>query len=181
MAKRTSRKASSSKLKTDETTVKKIKAPEAQKEGVKKPRTRKANPLVSNEDKSAQETAVAKREKPVKKKATPAVVEKELIAAKKADKTVPKKAPASNAKKERGNRPLIRKAAPADAANKPALRSVYSNSKYTLLVLGFGSDFNTRKSMVIFSDLLTGQVHTIALSLWKRWKLKEVKKINTET
>ena len=65
--------------------------------------------------------------------------------------------------------------------NKPSLRSVYSNSKYTLLPLGFATDFKTNQQVIIFSDLATGLVHTIALSGWNRWKLKEVKKINTET
>lgn len=67
------------------------------------------------------------------------------------------------------------------ANNKPSLRAVYSNSKYTLLPLGFATDFKTQKEVIIFSELQTGKVHTVALSVWNRWKLKEVKKINTET
>ena len=65
--------------------------------------------------------------------------------------------------------------------NRPSLRAVYSNKSYTLLPLGFATDFATKTDMVIFSNLSTGAVHTTALSVWKRWKLKEVKKINTET
>lgn len=65
--------------------------------------------------------------------------------------------------------------------NRPSLRSVYSNSMLTLLPLGFATEFKTKKCMVIFSDLANGQVHTIALSVWNRWKLQEAKKINAET
>ena len=70
---------------------------------------------------------------------------------------------------------------PKNELKKPNLRSVYSNSKNTLMPLGFGSDFNTKKCVVIFSDLLTGKVYTTALSAWNRLKLKEVKEINTLT
>lgn len=72
-------------------------------------------------------------------------------------------------------------AAPIKDSNKPGLRAVYSNSKHTLLPLGFATDFKTKKPVVIFSDLATAQVHTVALAVWNRWRLKEVKKINTET
>lgn len=65
--------------------------------------------------------------------------------------------------------------------NRPGLRTVYSNKTHTLLPLGFATDFTTKVQMVIFSDLATGEVHTTGLSTWKRWKLKEVKSINTET
>ena len=83
---------------------------------------------------------------------------------------------------------LIKKTAKARAAapkkedlKKPALRTIYSNSKYTLMTLGFGSDFKTKKCVVIFSDLPTGQVHTTTLSVWNRMKLKEVKDIKPQT
>lgn len=59
--------------------------------------------------------------------------------------------------------------------NKPALRTIYRNSRHTLMTLGFGTDFKTKKCVVIFSDLPTGQVHTTTLSLWNRMKLKEFK------
>ncbi|WP_017729748.1 hypothetical protein [Nafulsella turpanensis] len=65
--------------------------------------------------------------------------------------------------------------------NRPSLRAVYSNKKQTLLPLGFATDFSTKTPVVIFSDLTTGNVYTVSLAIWKRWKLKEVKKINTET
>lgn len=81
-------------------------------------------------------------------------------------KSAPKKAAESPAKKE---------------GSKPGLRSVYSNSRHTLLPLGFATDFKTNSPVVIFSNLSTGQVHTTPLTAWNRWKLKEVKKINTET
>lgn len=63
---------------------------------------------------------------------------------------------------------------------KPGLRSIYSNSKHTLMTLGFGSDFKTKKCVVIFSDLPTGQVHTTTLAVWNRMKLKEVKDIKPQ-
>ena len=62
----------------------------------------------------------------------------------------------------------IKKAKTIKEDNKPGLRSVYSNSKYTLLPLGFATDFKTNQQVIIFSDLATGQVHTIALSGWNR-------------
>lgn len=64
--------------------------------------------------------------------------------------------------------------------NLPDLRVVYSNSKYILLPLGMATDFKSKKAVVIFTDITSGQVHTIALSVWNRWKLKEVKKVSTE-
>lgn len=175
MAKRTSKKSTSSVLQKEEPAIKETALAEPKKEEIKKPRAKKVRSEVTKKDKPASKSADTKKEKPATKKPS-------TIAAKeKAEKKpVAKKATSTEAKKERVNRPAVRKSASVNAA-KPALRSVYSNSKYTLLVLGFGSDFNTKKSVVIFSDLQTGQVHTIALALWNRWKLKEVKKINTET
>lgn len=99
-------------------------------------------------------------------KAKPEEPKKPVELKEKVKKSSPKKATPIGSKKE---------------VNKPNLRSIYSNSKNTLMPLGFGSDFKTKKCVVIFSDLLTGQVHTAALSVWNRLKLKEVKKINPQT
>lgn len=102
----------------------------------------------------------------------------------KTKQSTPKKASRATAVKKKPKSSSTKKAAPLKSkaeTPKPGLRSVYSNSKHTLLPLGFATDFKTKKNVVIFSDLSTGQVHTILLSQWNRWKLKEVKKINTET
>lgn len=97
----------------------------------------------------------------------------------------PKKVVVKNSRPGQQTRPNRSKKADAPETKtggvKPGLRSVYSNSRHTLLPLGFATDFKSGKPVVIFSDLATGQVHTAALSVWNRWKLKEVKKINTET
>ena len=175
MAKRTSKKSVSSVFQKEEPAIKETALAEPKKEEIKKPREKKVRSGVTKKEKPAIESADVKKGKPAAKK--PATIASKEKAEK---KPVVKKATSKEAKKERVNRPAIQKASSVNAA-KPTLRSVYSNSKYTLLVLGFGSDFNTRKSVVIFSDLQSGQVHTIALALWNRWKLKEVKKINTET
>lgn len=122
----------------------------------------------------AQNNRLSSTKNPKEKKNT-----KDKLSSTKAVKAVP----AKPVKKQAGNT-NSGKAAPAARikdGNKPGLRSVYSNSKHTLLPLGFATDFKTKKPVVIFSDLATGQVHTVALSVWNRWKLKEVKKINTET
>lgn len=91
--------------------------------------------------------------------------------------------PKKEAKKppsQKSPRPVKKSVAvePKNELKKPSLRAVYSNSKNTLLPLGFGSDFKTKKCVVIFSDLSNGQVHTTALSVWNRMKLKEVKDVN---
>jgi FKBP-type peptidyl-prolyl cis-trans isomerase len=163
MAKRTSKKVSSPEHKKEDPAIKKVTPAKAKKEGIKKPLPKKES------------TAEAKIKIAATKKATPLAVKKRIE-----KKLVSKKTASAEAKEEKLNNSAIRKSSSVNA-NKPTLRSVYSNSKYTLMVLGFGSDFNTKKTVVIFSDLLTAQVHTIALSSWNRWKLKEVKKINTET
>lgn len=167
MAKKISKKASSPVIQKEEPAIKETTSTEAKKEIQKKSRLKKINIVESKEE--------IKKRTPTPKKATAVKAKNE-----RGKKIVSKKAVSAKAKKESVNPPAVRKTT-SEKANKPALRSVYSNSKYTLMVLGFGSDFNTKKSVVIFSDLLTGQVHTIALALWNRWKLKEVKKINTET
>lgn len=110
------------------------------------------------------------------KKTAPTAVKKEK-------KTAVPKEP-ENVKTPRTSKPkptAAKKIVARKEDNKPSLRAVYSNNKYTLLPLGFATDFKTNQQIIIFSDLATGQVHTIALSGWNRWKLKEVKKINTET
>lgn len=117
---------------------------------------KKAKNKVNNKKSSA---AAAAKPKPAAPKKKPE--KKETVR-----KAAPKKAAASPAKKD---------------GSKPGLRSVYSNSRHTLLPLGFATDFKTNSPVVIFSNLSTGQVHTIPLTAWNRWKLKEVKKINTET
>lgn len=187
MAKRTSKKASS---------------PESIKKGdaVKKSIVSENNSAEAVEEKAVKLRSKSKKtgpaiSRPAKSKKKAAVVdladmEKSKIASRKAARgakvkagkgePIKKPSTAGNGKMAKGSQPAVRKATTLSAV-KPALRAVYSNSKYTLLVLGFGSDFQTKKSMVIFSDLLNGQVYTIALSVWNRWKLREVKKINTET
>ena len=92
-------------------------------------------------------------------------------------KSKQKNTPPKKEKKE------IKKRSPGPKAelSKPSLRSIYSNSKNTFIPLGFGSDYKTKKCVVIFSDLLTGQVHTTALALWNKLKLKEVKELNPQT
>lgn len=167
MAKRISKKANSSVPQKEEPAIKDTTSAEAKKEIQKKSRLKKVTIVESKEE--------IKKRTPTSKKTTAIKAKNES-----GKKTVSKKAVSAKAKKESVNPPATRKTT-LERANKPVLRSVYSNSKYTLMVLGFGSDFNTKKGVVIFSDLLTGQVHTIALALWNRWKLKEVKKINTET
>lgn len=114
-------------------------------------------------------------EKPVKEKITPPA--KDKTKAKGSPK--PKKVPAKPLSKT-----AAKKSTPAvgvQNSNKPGLRSIYSNSRHTLLPLGFATDYTSKKQVVIFSDLATGKVHTVALAVWNRWKMKEVKKINTET
>lgn len=109
---------------------------------------------------------------------------KEPKARKVQNKNTSPKAPLSKPKKVKTRAPRTVKAPKAETSkneNRPGLRSLYSNSRLTLLPLGFAADFQTGKPVVIFSDLATGAVHTIALSVWNRWKLKEVKKVNTET
>ena len=150
----------------------------------------------SRVEKKATEAKVEKGKK--KKKDSPMeIAPTELTLGKVSPKT-----PASKVKKEKNRKPASKtnnnkklkvKEAPAnedvlpDPAdrrpedNRPSLRTVYSNRSYTLLPLGFATDFSTKMQMIIFSDLATGEVHTTGLSVWKRWKLKEVKKINTET
>ena len=121
--------------------------------------------------KEASESAISEPKKENKKsrskKATPIEPEK------KSKKASTKKAAPAEVKKPMG--------AKKEELNKPSLRSIYSNSKNTLMPLGFGSDFRTKKCVVIFSDLFTGQVHTTALAVWNRLKLKEVKEINPQT
>jgi hypothetical protein len=167
MAKRISKKASSPVIQKEKPAIKGTTLAAAKKEIQKKSRLKKINIVESKEE--------IKKRIPAPKKAAAVKIKNE-----RGKKTVSEKAVSAKAKKESVNPPAVGKKT-SEKANKPALRSVYSNSKYTLMVLGFGSDFNTKKSVVIFSDLLTGQVHTITLALWNRWKLKEVKKINTET
>lgn len=168
MAKRTSKKSNVPEQKKEEAAINTIAPGQGKKAEPKKSRAKKLSAPIASAPTSKVEKAAPKKDASV-------AVKKE-----KEKKPVTKKTVSAEGKKEGVNHPASRKATSVDA-NKPALRSVYSNSKYTLLVLGFGSDFTTKKSVVIFSDLLTAQVHTIALSLWNRWKLKEVKKINTET
>lgn len=163
MAKTTSKKVNSSEHKKESPAIKKVTPAKAKKEGIKKPLPKR------------ERAAEAEIKKAATKKAAPRAGKKEVKR-----KPVLKKDASAEAKKERVNQSAIRKSSSVNAG-KPTLRSVYSNSKYTLMVLGFGSDFKTKKTVVIFSDLLTAQVHTIALSSWNRWRLKEVKKINTET
>lgn len=94
-----------------------------------------------------------------------------------------KKATSKASRKPKSPGANQRKARPAVVQkenNLPDLRVVYSNSKYILLPLGLATDFKTKKPVVIFTDITSGQVHTIALSVWNRWKLKEVKKVSTE-
>lgn len=83
-------------------------------------------------------------------------------------------------KNSRANHSKAKQAVVQKENNMPDLRVVYSNSKYILLPLGLATDFKTKKPTVIFTDITSGQVHTIALSVWNRWKLKEVKKVSTE-
>lgn len=113
--------------------------------------------------------------KSASKKTAPAKAKKEMVkpATKKKSPAVPKKA----------RRALPNKAASGSTGSdlqKPSLRSVYANKTNTLMPLGFGSDFKTHKTVVIFSDLSTGQVYTTALSAWNRLKLREVKEINPQ-
>lgn len=88
--------------------------------------------------------------------------------------------PSNKAKSSRAKPSKSKQAVVQKEENTPDLRVIYSNSKYILLPLGLATDFKTKKPMVIFTDMTTGLVHTIALSLWNRWKLKEVKKVSTE-
>ena len=106
-------------------------------------------------------------------------------------KTPPRKVPAPKAPSQRADpkkapqkKVPLKKAAPAklkeEEGKKPSIRAIYANSKNTLMPLGFGTDFKTKKMVVIFSDLQTAKVHTITLAMWNRMKLKEVKGINPE-
>lgn len=128
--------------------------------------------------KSISRAAPASKDKPAKAKNKQAGNETAKLSSSK--KTLVAKPVKKLPKSSTGKKTVV-PAATVKGNGKPGLRSVYSNNKYTLLPLGFATDFQTKKEVVIFSELHTGQVHTVALSVWKRWKLKEVKKINTET
>ncbi len=176
MAKRTSKNASSTGRSKEESGVKELSPVEPHKKVEKKPRAKKAITEGVKKGKPTLKSVEGKEEKSAPEKGASVRVKKEALA----KKPVSKEATPAQVKKERTSRSANKTPGAVNGA-KPSLRSVYSNNKHTLMVLGFGSDFQTKKSVVIFSDLLTGQVHTIALSLWNRWRLKEVKKINTET
>lgn len=191
MAKRRSKKATSPQIQKEEPAIKNSisstdKSAETEKEKTRKPRAKKGKPTEAKKEAPVVKRTETKKDKEATKSARAVSRKAVPVAAAKVEaeeikkKPLPKTAASGKENKEKVNRPAVRKPSSVNTA-RPVLRSVYSNSKYTLLVLGFGSDFQTKKSMVIFSDLLSGQVYTIALSVWNRWKLREVKKINTET
>lgn len=186
MAKRTSKKTSSPEIQKEEPAIKKsasseVKSAENGRENTRKPRLKKVKRVEGKKEApTKQSKEAAKSTKAVSRKVRPGAATKvEIETVKK--KPVSKTAASGKENTEKTDRSAAGRKGSSVNATRPILRSVYSNSKYTLLVLGFGSDFQTKKSMVIFSDLLSGQVYTIALSVWNRWKLREVKKINTET
>lgn len=191
MAKRTSKKATSPQIQKEEPAIKNStsttdKSAETEKEKTRKPRAKKVKPAEVKKEVPVVKLAETKKDKESTKSAKAVSRKVRPVAAAKVEteeikkKPVPRTVASGKENKGQVNRPPTKKPSSVNAS-RPTLRSVYSNSKYTLLVLGFSSDFQTKKSIVIFSDLLSGQVYTIALSVWNRWKLREVKKINTET